>query len=314
MRSDVVPDLSRWAKGNPMSALSTAKVWVTGANGGLGRALVDTLAARRITTCASDHAVDIADAAQVDAYLARERPTHLVNCAAYTAVDQAEREVAAAQRANAEGPAVLARACAARALFAVQLSTDYVFAGDQGAPYLEDDAAAPRSVYGNSKLDGERAFLAAIGAMGAVVRTSWLFSAHGKSFPRTMLRLMQEKDELSVVSDQHGRPTWAPDLAAALVDVLERELSGVFHWANAGVTTWHALATAVREQALARGLPVKARAIHPIPTSAYPTPAARPAWSVLDTGKLERALGYAPRPWQATLPDFFGALAATPAR
>lgn len=308
MRSDADRDLSRWA---PVTTpLSSAKVWVAGANGGLGRALVDVLATRRIATCASDHVVDIADAAQVDAFLANERPTHLVNCAAYTAVDQAEREQAAAQRANTEGPAVLAKACAARGLYAIQLSTDYVFDGDKGTPYLEDDAPAPRSVYGATKLAGERAFLDAISARGAVVRTSWLYSAHGKSFPRTMLRLMQERDELSVVSDQHGRPTWAPDLAEALLDVLARELVGTFHWANAGVTTWHALASAVREQALARGLPVKAKAMHPIPTSAYPTPAARPRWSVLDTAKLERALGRSPRPWQATLPDFFAALAS----
>ncbi len=291
------------------SPLSSAKVWVAGANGGLGRAFVDALTARCVSHCASDHAVDIADAAQVDAFLANERPSHLVNCAAYTAVDQAEREQAAAHRANTEGPAVLAQACAARGLYAVQLSTDYVFAGDKGAPYLEDDSPAPRSVYGTSKLDGERAFLAAIGARGCVVRTSWLFSANGKSFPRTMLRLLAEKDELSVVNDQHGRPTWAPDLAAALLDVLARELAGTFHWANAGVTTWHALANAVRDHALARGLPVMAKAIHPIPTSAYPTPATRPRWSVLHTGKLEQALGYAPRPWQETLPDFFAALA-----
>lgn len=309
MRSDAARYLSRWATEDPVGALSSAKVWVAGAHGGLGRAVMDALAARRVAACGTSSTLDIADEQQVAAHLAAEAPTHLVNCAAYTAVDQAERDEARAHRSNADGPAVLARACAARSIYAVHLSTDYVFDGEKGAPYLEDDAAAPRSVYGRSKLAGERAFLPAIGARGAVVRTSWLFSAQGKSFPRTILRLLQERDELSVVSDQYGRPTWAPDLAGTLLALVDRELSGVFHWANAGVATWHELACAVRDEALARGLSVRARSIKPIPTSAYPTPAARPRWSVLSTDKLERALGQTPRTWRATLPDFFAAQA-----
>ena len=314
MRSDATRDLSRWAAEDHVPSLTSAKVWVAGARGGLGRAVVDALAARAIPACPTDSSLDIADEAQVSAHLAAERPTHLVNCAAYTAVDQAEADEARARRANADGPAVLGRACAARSIYAVQLSTDYVFDGEKGTPYLEDDAPAPRSAYGRTKLAGERAFLTALGARGCVVRTSWLFSAQGKSFPRTMLRLLQEKDELSVVSDQHGRPTWAPDLAQVLLLLVERELGGVFHWANAGETTWYALACAVRDGALSRGLPVRARDIKPIPTSAYPTPAARPRWSVLSTDKLERALGQTPRPWRETLPEFFEALAPPTAR
>lgn len=294
------------------SSMSNAKVWVAGAGGGLGTALCSALAARGIAACTSDVELDIADEARVTAFLAGHRPTHLVNCAAYTAVDQAEREEAAAQRTNATGPAVLARACAAAGVFGAHISTDYIFDGDKGAPYLEDDVPSPRSAYGRTKLDGERAFLAALGARGVVVRTSWLFSSTGKSFPRTILRLLAEKDELTVVDDQHGRPTWAPDLAAVLLDLAERELSGVFHFANAGAATWFDLACAVKEGATARGLPVKARTIRPIPTSAFPTPAARPRFSVLDTGKLERALGRAPRPWRDTLPDFFAAIASAP--
>ncbi len=292
------------------SPLSHAKVWVAGAGGGLGTAVRAALAARGVAALTSDADLDIADEARVAAFLAEHRPTHLVNCAAYTAVDQAEREEAAAHRTNALGPAVLARACAQAGVFGVHLSTDYVFDGEKPTPYLEDDAPAPRSAYGRTKLAGERAFLEALGARGVVVRTSWLFSAAGKSFPRTILRLLAEKDELTVVDDQRGRPTWAPDLAAALLELAAREVSGVFHYANAGATTWFDLAVAVREGALARGLPVKARQVRPIPTSAYPTPAARPRSSVLDTGKLERALGDAPRPWRDTLPDFFAALAS----
>lgn len=292
-------------------SLSTARVWVAGARGGLGRAVVDALATHALPCCASDSALDIADEAAVAAFLAEHRPSHLINCAAYTAVDQAEADEARAHRTNAQGPAVLARACAKAAVHAIQLSTDYVFDGEKDAPYLEEDAPAPRSAYGRTKLAGEGAFLDALGARGCVLRTSWLFSATGKSFPRTILRLLAEKDELSVVSDQHGRPTWAPDLASVLLEVLERELSGLFHFANAGATTWFELACAVRDGAVERGLPVKAKTVKPIPTSAYPTPAARPRWSVLDTAKLERALGTAPRPWQQTLPDFFAALAAT---
>ena len=290
-------------------SLTTAKVWVAGAEGGLGRAVTAALAARGVTACATDSTLDIANADAVAALLDAERPTHLINCAAYTAVDLAEKEEAKARRATAEGPAVLARACAARGVWAAQLSTDYVFDGDKGAPYLEDDATGPRSVYGRTKLEGERAFRDALGERGCVVRTSWLFSATGKSFPRTILKLLAERDELSVVADQHGRPAWAPDLAAVLLALAERRLAGTFHWANAGATTWHELACAVRDEAVARGLPVKARVIHPIPTSAYPTPAARPTWSVLSTARIEAALGMSPRPWRETLPDFFSALA-----
>jgi len=290
--------------------MSNAKLWVTGAAGGLGSALGSVLAARGIAACTSTRELDIADEARVAAFLAEHRPTHLFNCAAYTAVDQAERDEAAAHRTNAIGPAVLARACAAAGVYGVHVSTDYVFDGEKRAPYLEDDAPAPRSAYGRTKLEGERAFLNILGARGLVVRTSWLFSATGKSFPRTILRLLAEKDELSVVDDQHGRPTWAPDLAAALVDLAAQQCSGLFHFANAGATTWFELASAVRDGALARGLPVKASVIRPIPTAAFPTPAARPRSSLLDTGKLERALGKAPRPWRDTLPDFFSALAS----
>lgn len=291
-------------------SLTTAKLWVAGAKGGLGRAVSAALAARGVTTCATDSSLDIANADAVAALLDAERPTHLINCAAYTAVDLAEKEVDQARRANALGPAVLARACAARGVWAAHLSTDYVFDGDKGAPYLEDDATGPRSVYGRTKLEGERAFCDALGENGCVVRSSWLFSATGKSFPRTILKLLAERDELSVVADQHGRPSWAPDLAGVLLALAERRLSGTFHWANAGATTWHELASAVRDEALARGLPVKARVIHPIPTSAYPTPAVRPRWSVLSTARIEAALGVAPRPWRETLPDFFSALAS----
>jgi dTDP-4-dehydrorhamnose reductase len=283
------------------------KVWVIGGTGMLGFALHGALGARGHTVLSSGSDVDIGDPAALARFFDQLKPTHIILCAAHTGVDLCESEQAKAVRLNAVGPRNVAELAAARGAYAVHVSTDYVFKGDATTPYAEDAATDPQCVYGTTKRDGERAFLAALPS-GAVVRTSWLYGPRGKNFVQTMLRLMKEKDELKVVADQRGRPTFTFDLAEALVDVCEQRLAGTYHWANTGETTWHGFANAIREGALARGLPVKARVIHGITTAEYPTPAKRPAYSVLATGKLEAALGKPARSWEKALDSYLNAV------
>jgi len=212
----------------------------------------------------------------------------VINAAAYTAVDKAESERDRAFAINRDGAANLARACTARGIPMIHVSTDYVFDGTATRPYREDDPTAPQSVYGESKLAGERAVL---DAGHTVVRTSWLFAEGGPSFVHTMLRLGRERPVLRVVADQHGCPTYAGDLADAL---LALKASGLYHYCNDGATTWHAFATEIMAAA---HLPTRVDAIT---TAEYPTPARRPAYSVLDTSKI-RALGIRPPSWRIGL-------------
>ncbi len=234
-------------------------------------------------------------------------PWLVVNAAAYTAVDAAESDEAAAFRANRDGPAELARLCAGAGIPLIHISTDYVYDGDKTSAYLETDPTGPRSVYGASKLAGEQAVLAS-GAGAIVLRTAWVYAAAGRNFVRTMLRLAETRDTLSVVADQQGCPTAAADLAAAILAIASRieasgwkdEYTGIFHAAGQGETTWHGFATAVFHEAARHGAKVPA-AVTPIPTSAYPTPARRPANSRLDCGRLERVFGVRLAAWESSL-------------
>jgi dTDP-4-dehydrorhamnose reductase len=232
--------------------------------------------------------------------LAAERITAIVNCGAYTKVDQAEDEPQLAQRINGDAPGALAAAARDAGIPIVQISTDYVFAGDNPAPYVEDDPTGPAGAYGRSKLAGEQAVLAS-GARHAILRTAWVFSADGANFVRTMLRLGRERDTVGVVDDQIGCPTHAGDIAAAVAQVtlaLEdgRCGNGVWHLVNAGETSWHGLAERVFARAALRGQP--APVLNAIPTSAYPTKAPRPANSRLVTDRLYHDFGIRLRPWQ----------------
>jgi dTDP-4-dehydrorhamnose reductase len=266
---------------------------VTGGAGQLGSALRCTLAARGEESVALAHAeLDICDAAQVERALARSAPRVVVNCAALTKVDTCEREPARAARANAEAVAELARACTAAGAKLVQLSTDYVFAGDAQRPIREDDAPAPRSVYGRTKLAGEQAALAAPGAL--VVRTSWVYG-RGRNFPTAILAQAREGKPLRVVADQRGRPTYAADLADAIVQLVAAGASGVVNFANDGEATWLDFARAVLDSC-----GFADRSIQPLTTEELGLPAPRPRYSVLDLGKA-RALGVAPRDWRAAL-------------
>ncbi len=257
-------------------------------------------------------ALDITDAASVAAVFAERDYAVVINTAAYTAVDKAEADIAAAWRLNALAPAVLAAETKARGIPLVHVSTDYVFAGTkpEGA-YAPDEAIDPRSVYGASKAAGEMAVRTA-NPRHAILRTAWVVSPHRGNFVKTMLRLAGERDTLTVVDDQFGCPTSAADLAAALAGVALRMAAdpqaptGTFHCVNAGATSWRGFAQAIVEGSARRGgrsIPVEG-----IPTSAYPTPARRPANSRLSTESLTAAYGIAPRPWQAALDDILDRL------
>ena len=237
----------------------------------------------------------------IKAVFDRAAPTLVVNAAAWTAVDAAESDEDGTRRANAEGPAVLARLCRAAGVPLIHISTDYVFDGDKGAPYTEDDAPAPTGVYGSTKLSGEQAVLDS-GATAAVLRTSWVYSSTGRNFVRTMLNAAQKTDTLRVVGDQRGNPTAAADIAAAVMEVgrqLRPESAGVYHMAGTGETTWHGLAVATFESAERHG---RTRpTVHAIATADWPTPARRPADSRLDCAKLARVFGVRLPPWRDSL-------------
>lgn len=276
---------------------------VTGANGQLGMSL------RKISGGYPSHEFiftdlpegDITDADTIGRVVG-DGVDVIVNCAAYTAVDRAESEREAAERVNAVGPAVLASVAARYGCRLVHISTDYVFGGDGCRPYTETDTPAPRSVYGCTKLAGEEAVRRS-GADAVVVRTAWLYSEFGHNFVKTMLRLADEGKPLRVVDDQRGTPTYATDLARAVMTLVENGIKGfeVYHYTDGGNTTWYGFASAIFRMA---GMHV---AVEPIPTSAYPTPASRPAYSVLDTSMIMAAGAVVPD-WQHSLGVCLGEL------
>jgi dTDP-4-dehydrorhamnose reductase len=246
---------------------------------------------------------DIADRASLAAAAGEAAPDLLVNLAAYTAVDRAEGEPAQAFRINAEGAGNVAALCARRRIPLVHLSTDYVFAGDKPDPYVEGDTVGPLNVYGASKEAGERAIRERL-AEHVILRTAWVYGRSGANFVKTMLRLGAERDEIRVVADQHGSPTWAADIARVIAAVAAaigagRMPWGTYHYTGAGVTSWAGFAEAIFAAAAPRT--GRRPTIVPIATDAYPTPARRPANSRLDCAKIERRLGIVPRPWQEAL-------------
>lgn len=251
--------------------------------------------------------LDLCDAGAVKAFVADREIAAIINPAAYTAVDKAETEIAAAFAVNAVAPAALAEAARAAGVPLVHVSTDYVFDGTASAPYEVDAPINPVGVYGASKAAGE--FAVRLGApRSAVVRTAWVVSARRANFMRTMLRVGQEREVVRVVGDQHGAPTFAADLADALATIALRMMTdeaaptGVFHFTNKGVTTWKDFAAAIFAIATERGL--KTPRLEGITTADYPTPARRPGYSALSTRRIEEAYGVRPKPWA----DGLGAL------
>jgi dTDP-4-dehydrorhamnose reductase len=259
----------------------------------------------------SDPRLDLADPDTIRAAVRRIEPGLIVNAAAYTAVDKAEQETDLAQRINGVAPGVLAEEALAVGAGLVHYSTDYVFPGDGNRPYREDDPVGPQNAYGRSKLAGELA-IRQVGVPHYIFRTAWVYGRRGHNFLLTMLRLMREREEVRVVDDQYGAPTWSRMIAEATALVIARSIegdafrpgarSGVYHLTSGGDTTWYGFTCKIRELAVARGLlPETAARLEPIPTSAYPTPARRPAYSVLDNGKLAEAFGCRIPDWDSAL-------------
>jgi len=285
---------------------------VAGAGGQLGRALLATAPEGVTATGLSRAELDIADEASIAAALDAHSPDVVVNAAAHTAVDKAEGDEASAYRVNRDGPALLARACDGRGVRLVHVSTDFVFDGTRGSPYRPSDPTSPLGVYGASKLAGEHAVRAAL-PEALIVRTAWVYAAQGANFVRTMLRLMASQPALRVVADQVGTPTHAASLASAIWRLVAAKASGVHHYTDAGVASWYDFAVAIQEEALALGLLERAIPVVPIRTEDYPTPAKRPAYSVLDKTDTYAAIGGPAAHWRAELRAALGELKAAQA-
>ena len=248
--------------------------------------------------------LDITDSVQVRKVVSEASCDWVINAAAYTAVDAAETDEETAFRVNAVGPQVLAAACLDSGARLAHVSTDFVFDGVTNRPYKVSDRADPVSVYGRSKLAGEQAVAEALGGDGLVVRTSWLYGGEQGNFVSTMLRLMRSRDELSVVSDQIGTPTWSRTLAAGILGLVDLDERGVHHVTDSGSASWYDFAVAIREISFGLGLIPKRPVIHPIPSEEYPTPATRPRFSMLDRCHTDKILGKSPPHWRESLEQF----------
>jgi dTDP-4-dehydrorhamnose reductase len=282
------------------------KIAVTGANGQVGSEIISLSAAwpqfEFIFLTKDD--LPIADEEKVKAFFDNKNPQYLINCAAYTAVDKAETEKEQAFLVNAQATGILAKACFNNNCRFIHISTDYVFDGSATQPYKEDAATSPLGVYGASKLEGEKLALKNNSA-SIIIRTSWVYSSFGKNFVKTMLRLMSEKEQLNVVSDQVGSPTHAADLADAIMQIIRHlqtkdsspATGGIYHYSNEGVISWYDFAVAIKE------LSGSACKVNPIPTSQYPTPAKRPAYSVFDKTKITETFGISLQDWKSSLKE-----------
>ncbi|MEO6091469.1 MAG: dTDP-4-dehydrorhamnose reductase [Novosphingobium sp.] len=270
---------------------------VAGGGGQLGRGLSLTAPTSVELASHGSDTLDITDPASVAAAIADFNPSHIFNAAAYTAVDKAESEEEAAFAVNATGVRILAEAAQAAGARLVHVSTDFVFDGRSGAPYAPDAVTNPLGAYGRTKLAGEN--FASGDAL--IVRTGWVYAPTGGNFVRTMLRLMRERPEVRVVADQIGTPTYAPGLAAALWALAAQGVSGTYHYSDAGAASWYDFAVAIQEEALAAALLDHAVPVIPIATADYPTPAARPSYSVLDKTSTFAALGGPAPHWREHL-------------
>ncbi|MEP7187074.1 MAG: dTDP-4-dehydrorhamnose reductase [Rhodanobacter sp.] len=301
------------------------KILLFGANGQLGRTFLDHggLAARGVLTAVSrdgshDEVADLADPASLPALLDRVQPDVIVNAAAYTAVDRAEQEETLATRVNAEAVGVIGRWAAAHGALVIHYSTDYVFDGGHSQPYAVDAPTGPLGAYGRSKLAGE-VTLHDSGADHLIFRTAWVYAAHGQNFLRTMLRVGAEREELRVVADQHGAPTDTRLIVNATLAALDRweaatpaerkRFEGIHHLVASGATTWHGFAQAIFDQAQMHGLLQQYPRVVPITSAEFPTPAARPASSLLDNAGFQQQFDFTLPDWRAGLTEVINELA-----
>lgn len=274
------------------------KILVTGSNGQLGKELRDLAASHTEFEFLflSREDLPIHHFELVRNVFASFSPDYCINCAAYTAVDKAEQEPELAQIVNATSVGILAAVSAAHDCRFVHVSTDYVYGGDANEPYAEDSPTSPSSVYGETKLAGEKEAIEN-DPLAVIIRTSWVYSYHGNNFVKTMMRLMKDRKEISVVNDQKGSPTWASDLASFILHVIGQTqwYPGIYNYSNDGEITWYDFAMEIKRLIAADCI------IHPIPSSAYPTPAKRPAYSVLNKQKIKSIFGVDPENWKRSL-------------
>jgi dTDP-4-dehydrorhamnose reductase len=284
------------------------KIWVVGASGMLGFSVVEALKKQGKNFVGTGSEVDITDRKKLASFAKEQKISEIIHCAAYTKVDLAEEEKERAFQVNVEGTKNLAVVAKELGVHVVFISTDYVFSGEKKTPYTEEDFCFPINVYGESKYLAEKQLLS-IKPDSCIVRTSWLFGKNGKNFVSTMIQQMQEKQSLSVVNDQWGAPTYCKDLAEVILLLLETR--GVFHFSNAGQTNWHQFAQEIfalakQKNSFGQKLthPLICESIHPIATKDFPTKAKRPAYSVLDTNKLQKICTISPRSWQEALKEY----------
>ncbi|MGB3789900.1 MAG: dTDP-4-dehydrorhamnose reductase [Phormidesmis sp.] len=273
-----------------------------GAAGQIGQELAETLAPLGNVAAIDRSQLDLSDLSAIAQTIKTIQPHIIVNAAAYTAVDRAESEAALADCINAQAPEEMAKAAADGGAMLVHISTDYVFSGQVGSPRTETDSTGPLSVYGQTKLAGEQAIRTVL-KRHIILRTSWVYGTYGKgNFLKTMLRLGREREALSVVADQVGAPTWAKEVADAIASLLQKPNTfGTYHFTNSGVASWYDFALAIFEEAEALGLPLKLRVVKPITTADYPTPAQRPAYSVLNNQKIAALLERDAPHWRTSL-------------
>lgn len=278
------------------------RVLIAGAEGQIGRALAATVPAGIEARALGRDRLDLTRPADVARIVRDFRPDLVVNAAGYTVVDRAEIEPEAARAVNEGGARHLAEAAATIGARMLHFSTDYVFDGRQERPYVPDDRPNPLNAYGASKLAGERAVLETLGDRAVVMRTAWVYAAKGRNFLHTMLRLMNEREQITVVSDQIGTPTSAASVARAAWAAAGRpDMHGIAHWTDGGIASWYDFAAAIRSEALEAGLLEHASKVLPITTEEYPTPACRPRYSVLDCSGCQTFLALVPDHWHVVL-------------
>jgi dTDP-4-dehydrorhamnose reductase len=286
------------------------KVLLIGANGQVGQELQLTLPQLGEVISISRTELDLTNSEKISHLIEEIHPDYLVNAAAYTAVDRAENEPELAQLINATAPKVMAEWSEKFGIKFLHISTDYVFDGRKNTPYLESDTTNPLGVYGRSKLAGEEQIQGS-NSNAIILRTAWVYGSYGKgNFVKTMLRLAKEREELKVVVDQVGSPTWAKDIAEAITGLLINadNPSGIYHFTNSGVASWFDLTKAIFEEAKTNNIPLKIQRVIPITTAEYPTPAVRPAYSVLSGQKISQPLGYIPPYWRDSLKSMLNQL------